>query len=264
MPTSLPQGSLLGVIHLPPLPGAPHPGPDPAALLDRVDRDAGALLQGGARGCILENYGDHPFSAGRVEPHVVSWMAVLARQARHRLGPDLLLGINVLRNDPLAALAVASAAGADFIRVNVHTGAMVTDQGLIQGRARHTLLYRRRLGLDCFVAADVLVKHAAPLAGADLEQAVRDTHRRAGAEVLILTGNATGAPAVPAHLLRARRAAPGARIWLGSGLTPENAPRYRDHCHAAIVGTWLHQGSDIGAPLCPDRVRQAVRALAPR
>ncbi len=72
--------------------------------------------------------------------------------------------MNVLRNDALAALGVAVAAGADFIRVNVHTGAMLTDQGIIQGEADQTLRMRRYLNAERIqIFADVLVKHAVPL-----------------------------------------------------------------------------------------------------
>ena len=119
-----------------------------------------------------------------------------------RFGRRVTIGINVLRNDVHSALA-ALACGADFVRVNVHVGATWTDQGLIQGDAHRSLRYRRELGLDAeqsgqprvALAADVLVKHGVPAGGADAAEVARETARRGGADVLILTGRATGAPA---------------------------------------------------------------------
>jgi uncharacterized protein len=262
MPAKLvPPGAVIGVIHLPPLPGSPRPGPDRQALLDRALFDAEALAQGGAAGCVIENLGDAPFARDRVDPHVVAHMAVVASAVSQRFGGTLRIGINVLRNAALDALGVCSAVGADFIRVNVLSGAMVTDQGIIQGPARELMLYRRRLGLACHVAADVLVKHASPIGELSIEQAARDAYHRAGADMLIVTGAGTGLAADPARLEAARQAVPSAPLWLGSGLTPANAALYRPHCDAAIVGTWLHRDAQLHLPLQPDRVRRVVDAF---
>ena len=124
-------------------------------MIARALHDAGVLRDAGFSAVIVENLGDAPFDPGPGEPHVIAHMAVVASMVRRVHGASLVVGINVLRNAPLAALGIASAVGADFIRVNVHVGAMVTDQGLLEGRARDTLLYRRRLGLECAIAADV-------------------------------------------------------------------------------------------------------------
>ena len=122
-------------------------------ILDRALKDAEALVEGGAQGLIVENLGDAPFSADLVEPHVVGALSVVAKAIVNQTPSDFSVGVNVLRNDAKAALAVASVSGADFIRVNVHTGVMVTDQGLIEGRARETLLYRKQLGSSLGIAA---------------------------------------------------------------------------------------------------------------
>lgn len=258
-PTPVPPGALLGVVHLPPLPGSPRQGPGVAGLLDHALRDATVILEAGFQGFIVENLGDAPYDPGPGEPHVVAHMAVLAATLRARLGTGFALGVNVLRNAPRAALGIASASGADFIRVNVHTGTMVTDQGVIEGEARTTLLYRQRLGLGVAIAADVLVKHAAPLGPSDPGEVAHDTFHRGGADVLVVTGPATGHAADPVRLEAVRAAVPEAPLWLGSGLTPANAPRFRRLCDAAIVGSYLHAGGRLDAPLDLERARQ-VRA----
>jgi membrane complex biogenesis BtpA family protein len=252
---------LIGVLHLLPLPGSPRNGPGLSTVLNRALRDAEALASGGAHGVIIENLGDAPYSASSVEPHVVAMMSVVARAVEERFGDTLVLGANVLRNDARAALAVASAARARFVRINVHVGAMLTDQGIIEGRARETLLYRNRIAPDVLIAADLLVKHAVPLAPVDPVQLARDTLERGGASALIVTGTGTGAP-VDAGLLSALRGElPEAPIWIGSGINEDNAKEYAQWASAAIVGTALHKDGNLEAPLCSEKIKAVSEAF---
>jgi hypothetical protein len=209
---------------------------------------------------IVENLGDAPFAAERVEAATIAAMTRIALAIRRAL-PDLALGVNVLRNDALAALGIATATDAAFVRVNVHTGVMVTDQGVITGRARETLLERNRLGAGVAVAADVHVKHAAPLGDLPLADAARDTWHRGAADALIVTGRGTGLATDLADVAMVRAAVPEATVWIGSGLDPERAREARDLVHGAIVGTWLHTGERLDAPLELDRVRAMRAAL---
>lgn len=255
-----PVPALVGVVHLLPLPGAPAGSPGPDAVVERARADADALARGGADAVMVENFGDAPFAADRVDAATVAMMTRVALAVRD-IAPTLPIGINVLRNDARAALAVAAVVGAAFIRVNVHVGTMVTDQGPITGDARGTLLERNRLGARVAVAADVLVKHAVPLGDWTLEDAARDTHHRGRADALIITGRGTGLPIADDDLDRARAAVPDAVVWVGSGTTPERAAALRGRADAAIVGTWLHEGADLSRPIDRHRVRAMREAL---
>lgn len=252
--------ALVGVVHLPPLLGAPRPGPGLDAVIARAVADARALAGGGADAAIVENLGDAPFTAGEVEPVTVAALTRVVLAVRDAV-PDLPLGVNVLRNDALAALGIAAATEASFVRVNVLTGAMVTDQGLITGRARDVALLRRRLDAGTRVAADVLVKHAVPLGPASLEDVARDTWLRGGADALLVTGTGTGRPTDPATLHTVRDAVPEAPVWIASGLDPAQAAAVRRGLDAAVVGTWLHADSRLDAPLDAARVVAMRRAL---
>ena len=252
---------LIGVIHLPPLPGSPRPSPGMRVIVERALRDAETLCRGGARGVIVENLGDAPFSASEVEPHVTAMLAVVAKSIVSRFGEQLSVGVNALRNDALSALGVAVASEAEFIRVNVHTGVMATDQGLIEGRARDTLLYRNQLGANVGIAADILVKHATPLGVVDPVQVAEDTFYRGRADVVIYTGSGTGKTVDVAELKLIREQCPDIPIWIGSGVNGENVGQLRALCHGAIVGTYLHENGDLSAPLDEERVRGIAEAL---
>lgn len=99
----------IGVIHLPPLPGAPRWGGDMDAVLEQAEREALTMERGGANGIIVENFGDAPFRIGRVEPETVAAMTrAVDRVCRTT---SLPVGVNMLRSDAPSALAVAVAAG---------------------------------------------------------------------------------------------------------------------------------------------------------
>jgi len=250
---------LVGMVHLPPLPGSPRAQMGIDAIVERALSDVAAMVRGGLTSVLLENFGDVPFAKGAVDPHVPAILAVIGARAR-LAHPHLAIGLNVLRNDARAALGAALACGATFVRVNVHTGATWTDQGLIEGDAYGTLRYRQALGAAGIrIAADVDVKHGTPAGRADISELARDTRERGLADILIVTGARTGEPPDREDVRRVR-AAGGAPVWLGSGVTPERLPDLRRHAEGAIVGTWLHRDGRIDQPIDPERVRALVTA----
>src|SRR5437764_8017935 len=129
--------AIVGMVHLLPLPGSPRWAGSLEEVLRRAVEDARALAEGGVDGVMVENFGDTPFYPEQVPPETVAAMTRAARAVVEAVGVPV--GVNVLRNDAAAALGIAVAVGARFIRVNVHTGAMWTDQGLLQGRAHETI-----------------------------------------------------------------------------------------------------------------------------
>jgi membrane complex biogenesis BtpA family protein len=263
----IPRG-LIGVVHLPPMPGDPrHAGDGFLDVKRRALDDAEALARGGVNGLLLENFGSVPFSKGderhRIPPHQVALLALLAGRCKQELA--LHVGVNCLRNDALSAIGIAAAADLDFVRVNVHIGAYVTDQGLIEGEADRSLRYRQALGAqDVAILADVLVKHAAPLGPIAPAAATRDCLERGLADGVIVTGEATGAPLSRDLLHEVAGAARDNPVYIGSGMRPDRAEDLAPLAHGAIVGTWLKKDGRIDAPVDPARVEELVKALKGR
>jgi membrane complex biogenesis BtpA family protein len=221
--------------------------------------DAVALSRGGVHALFIENFGDVPFTKGPVGPETVAGMCAVARALGEHV--RLPIGFNVLRNDARAALALCAACGGSFIRVNVHTGAMVTDQGVIEGNAHETVRYRRQLAPLAQIFADVHVKHATPLGNPDLETSARDTLERGLADGLIVSGSGTGQVADPGELERVRHAVPRARILVGSGVTKDNVTRYLEHADGVIVGTSLKFGGRVGNHVDVKRVSALAKVI---
>ena len=250
---------LVGMVHLLPLPGAPGWRGSLAEVLDRAVAEALLLEEGGLDGILVENYGDIPFHPGEVPAGTVAAMAVVVRSVVQAV--KLPVGVNVLRNDAGAALAVAGAAGGGFIRVNVHTGAMWTDQGLLQGRAHETLRLRPGLAPGVRILADVLVKHAVPPHGVEAGEAARDQWHRGLADGLIVTGTSTGAPVDEERLRMVKEAVPEAPLWVGSGLGPHNAATILRWADGAIVGSTLHRDGVAGRGIDPERVARLTQGV---
>ncbi|MBT5532823.1 BtpA/SgcQ family protein, partial [Candidatus Poribacteria bacterium] len=227
-------------------------------------RDANALADAGANGIIVENFGDVPFFPAAVPAVTVAAITALTRAVRDEIRAAVPVGVNVLRNDANAALAVATVAGAEFIRVNVHAGAMVTDQGIIQGRAAETLRERTRLGASTLIFADVAVKHAAPL-GSDvpIAELAEEAFERGLADAIIVTGAGTGKQTSRDDLTRVRDALPDAPLLVGSGVTVDDVRDVVRIADGVIVGTALKRDAAVTNPVDEERAR-AFFGASPR
>ena len=248
---------VIGVLHVPALPGAPSSRLSFAEIRAFVARDAEAYASGGIEALILENFGDVPFFPDRVPQETVAFLTALACEVR--AGFPQPLGINVLRNDGESALAVAAACGAAFIRVNVYTGARVADQGVLQGRAHAIQRLKRALGSEALIFADVAVKHSAPLGERALEDEVEDTVLRALADAVIVTGAATGKPASLDAVRTARAASCGAPLFVGSGVREDTVGEMLAAADGVIVGSSLKQDGHVANPVDVKRVRRFMQ-----
>jgi membrane complex biogenesis BtpA family protein len=255
---------IVGMVHLDPLPGAPRATEELETVVESAVRDAQRLATGGVDGLMIENYGDSPFYPEDVPKHTVAAMTRVGRAVTEAV--DCPIGINVLRNDAEAALSVAAAVEADYVRINVHTGAAVSDQGVIEGRAHETLRLRDRLGVDTEIFADLDVKHAARLAGErSIAEELSDLVDRGHADAVIVSGEATG-ESVDTDTLQEAAAACSDHgfsipVLVGSGVTVDSVGELLAIADGAIVGTALKEGGQTTNPVSVDRVEQLMAAV---
>ena len=170
------------------------------------------------------------------------------------------VGINLLRNDSIGAMAIASTMDAQFIRVNALTGIMTTDQGFIEGNAHQLLRYRKELGANVVILADVLVKHARPLDTINLTDAVRDTVEKGLADGIILSGWSEDSPPSIDDLKLATTVAEGIPIFVGSGANSNNIGKLMNVANGVIVARSLKRYGKISDPIDPIRVAQFIEA----
>ena len=246
------------MVHLGPLPGAPAFGGSMRTVLERAHSDAQALAEAGYDGIMVENFGDAPFFADDVPKVSIAAMALAVAEVA---SVGLPTGVNVLRNDALGALAVAAATAASFIRVNVLSGMMYTDQGPIVGRAADIGRSRRELCPDTAILADVFVKHATPPAGLSLVDATNDLVERAGADAVVVSGAGTGSP-TSLDDLRAVANHSDLPVYVGSGATAATIAEILSVGDGAIVGSATKIDGIATNPVDPERAAAIVRAAS--
>ena len=247
--------ALVGMVHLLPLPGSPGWRGSVSAVIDAARRDTEALAEGGCDAVLVENMGDVPYLRGPAMPETIAAMTV-ATAAVGEFG--LPVGVQVLAGANRAALAVAVASGATFIRAEGFAYAHVADEGIIEASAGPLLRARAAIGADVAIWADVQKKHAAHTLTGDLDLAeLARGHAFCGADALIVTGTATGRATEPDDIILAQEA--GLPVAVGSGVNPSDAGQLAALADALIVGTALKVDSNWRRPVDVDRVR-AIRA----
>lgn len=250
---------LIACIHLQPLPGAPRYQGSMGQVIDTALTELDIYRQHNVNGIIVENFRDAPFYPGPLPAETIAGLtAVTYEIVRHFNGP---VGVNALRNDGAAGMAIATAAGARFIRVNVHLHAVVADQGIIQGRAHETLRLRAALNSNVLIFADAGVKHASPLGSRPLADETSDISERGLCDALIVSGTATGAETDIADIETVSRNTP-LPLLIGSGATPDNLPGLIDKIDGLIVGSYFKKDGHADNPVDPERVKTFSEMLA--
>jgi uncharacterized protein len=254
------ERALVAMVHVGALPGTPRHGHPLPALAEQAVREARLLESAGFDAILLENMHDVPYLRREVGPEIVAGMTMIGRAVRDRV--DVPLGVQVLAGANRAALAVAHAIGASFIRAEGFAFAAVADEGLLdEADAGPLLRYRRMIGADDIrILADVKKKHSAHAITADVD--IAETAKACaflGADGVIVTGTATGEAADAADL-RAVAAACALPVVVGSGATAQSVAGLLEHADAVIVGSWLKRDGHWRNEPDPARVEAFVRA----
>lgn len=253
--------AVIGMVHLPASPGTPHARAGVDQTVVGACREAELLAACGVDAILIENMHDRPYLRGRVGPEVVSVMTAAACAIRG--GVDLPCGVQVLAAANEEALAVAFAAGLDFIRAEGFVFAHVADEGIIEGCAAPLLRARKAWGADDVkIFADLKKKHSSHAITADVSLA--ETALAAEffcADGVIVTGAATGDPVKPADLAEVA-AATDLPVLVGSGASPDNLEAMFARASALIVGSHFKRGGDWRQPIDEARVRDFTARVA--
>ncbi|MBN2172737.1 MAG: BtpA/SgcQ family protein [Bacteroidales bacterium] len=225
---------IIACIHLRALPGSPGYEGNMEDVIETALEETQIFNKYKLAGLIIENFRDMPFYPDLLPAETIASLAVVTREiVKSFHGP---VGVNALRNDASAAMAIATTTGAAFIRVNVHTGASVTDQGIIQGKAHETLRLRASLKSNVLIFADVAVKHATPLGNRSIELETRDLTERGLADAIVVSGDMTGSEADP-HKIAKVKENTSLPVLIGSGVNIHNLENHLRMSDGMIAGS---------------------------
>ncbi|UCH26283.1 MAG: BtpA/SgcQ family protein [Trueperaceae bacterium] len=253
---------VIGVVHLRALPGSPqYRGNSLEEIYGLAVEEAGRYARGGVHGLIVENHGDIPFSKPEdLGPETAAVMAVAADRIKQQV--DLPIGINVLANGAITALAVAQAGRGRFVRINQWANAYVANEGIIEGPAARAARYRSFLHAhDIKVFADVHVKHGSHAIVADrsITELTRDAEFF-DADVVIATGQRTG-DSTKLDELRTIKKSTQLPVLVGSGVTEENVAELLTLADGVIVASSLKQEGVWWTPVSEDKVRSFMKVV---
>ena len=244
---------ILGMIHLPPLPGSPNYCGSMTKVLDHALFDADVLVRCGIDAVIVENLGDYPYYPMTTEPETVAAMTRAALEIKRHY--NVPMGINILRNSWKSALAVASLADAQFIRLNVLTDAMVTDQGPINGEAYLAMRYRKAIGAEHVkVFADIYAKHGGPIVRRDMATVAREMIHRGMADALIVSGEESAFPPAKDQIDLVKKASGDTPVFLGSGIGLNTFDCIL-HADGSVFGYGTKPSGDMSDPVDETTVR---------
>ena len=254
------QKPVIGVIHVGALPATPRSSQTVAELIASAKNEARLYRESGVDGVIIENMHDVPYLRGEVGPEIVAAMTAVAVEVKHEC--RLPVGVQILAGANIEAMAVAHAAGLDFIRAEGYAYAHVADEGLIQSSAARLLRYQRMIGAtNVQVWTDVKKKHAAHSITADVSLGeTAETVEFMGAHCVIVTGSATGKPPAVADVQEAKSHC-GLPVFLGSGITDTNIGEFHDHADGYIIGSAFKVDGVWSNTIDPVRVSRLISAL---
>ena len=232
-PGLFPEKPVIGMIHMPPLPGAPGSRLSMEQLTDFALTEADKLERAGLDACIVENVGDVPLLKGGLPSYTVAAMAIVTEAVVEHT--KMKVGVNMLRNACEEALSVAHVAGAHFIRCNILIGAYATDQGIIEGCAAEVARLRKELNSRVLVFGDVHVKHAYPIFNVEVEYAAQDLAERGGADAVIVSGPRSPVPPTFERVKKVRDAV-SKPVLIGSGISLSNVKEFYRMSDGVIIG----------------------------
>ena len=250
---------IIGVLHLKGLPGSPSNKFSLDDIIKLAQDDVNNLITGGVDGIIIENFGDVPFVKDNVSKRTVASFTTVVNNLS--ISEDVEVGINVLRNDAIAALSIAESTKSEFVRINILNNMMYTDQGIIEGKAHEVDYLKKTLSYKIKVYADVFVKHAVAPPGSNIQNHTKELVERTGADVVIITGDGTGQQINLDELMKVREIVPQGKLAIGSGVNESNIKKYIGIADILIIGTHFKIDQDVSKPVDTESVKKIIGKL---
>ena len=254
--------SIVGMAHLPALPGTPlyDAAGGMEAIRDWVKRDLEALQAGGIDAVMFCNENDRPY---RLDVDVASAAAMTDVVASLRGELSVPFGVNLLW-DPRATLAVAAVTGAAFVR-EIFAGAFAGDFGLWVRTARDAFRYRREIGAEHVrLMFNINAEFAAQLAPRPIAEVAKSIAFSSSPDAILVSGAITSQAASSSHLVEVVEAVAGTGIpvLVNTGLKAANAAELLAHADGAIVGSSLKVDGVTWNRVDRERVRALMDVVA--
>lgn len=240
------QKIVIGMVHLLPLPGSPEFGGSFQAVRDKALRDACTLAEGGVDGLLVQNRGDRAFPLDHAYPETIAAMTLIVDEVVCAVrDAGVAVGVQLLRYDIPAALAVAQICGADFIRAGALIGSTYSAQGIMHARPAEWWHYRQRIGAESITAiAEIASMHYRSVGDVPLSTLAADAVYHGRADAVGIADPDVDKMLGWAEEIKAN--SPGIPIILGGYTNRENIACLLAVADGAIVGSAFEHGGRGG------------------
>ncbi|MBU1239016.1 BtpA/SgcQ family protein [Myxococcota bacterium] len=251
---------IIGMIHVDSLPGTPGNRLPMEKIIDKAVAEADLYSEMGIDGLMIENMYDLPYIKGRCSPEIIAAMAVVATNVKK--AARLPTGIQILAGANLEAMAVAKAAGLEFVRVEGYVFGHIADEGYFDSCAGELLRYRKMIEAEgVMVFTDIKKKHSSHAITSDVD--IVETAKAAEffkSDGVILTGPATGQPAnaTEAHDVAKAIQIP---VLIGSGVVEANLSDFWDSASGFIVGSTFKKDGFWANSLSRQRISDFMKQV---
>jgi len=248
---------IIAMAHIPALPGTPRYDREKGVehLIEWVRKDVEHLERSGVDAILFCNEDDRPyvFEAG------IEQIAAMARVIAETKPRGIPFGVDFLW-DPMAAMAIAHATGARFMR-EVLTGVYESDMGLWAPDAGKLMRFRAQIGADDIrVFFNVVPEFASPLGSRSEVDRAHSAVVSSLADAILVSGKMAGSEA-DLSIIRDIKNHIDVPVLVNTGVKPRNVKEYLSVADGAIVGSSLKVDGYTWNPVDPDRVRHLMELV---
>ena len=249
---------VIAMAHLPALPGTPlyDHTKGMAYIVDQVKQDVDFLLEGGVDSIMFCNEDDRPY----VLKAEIEQIAAMTRVIAETKPPNIPFGTDFLW-DPMAAMAIANATGASFIR-EVFTGVYESDMGMWAPNAGKVMRYRRQIDAqNVRVFFNVVPESASSLGNRSMAERARSVEVSCLPDVILVSGPMAGVEPDFSFVKQIKEAVRSVPIFLNTGARVDNVVRYLSMVDGVIVGSSLKVDGYTWNPVELDRVKRFMEQV---
>jgi hypothetical protein len=250
---------VIAMAHFPALPGTPRHerGSTREQLVEHLRADVDHLLAGGVDAVMFCNEDDRPYRLDSSAETAAVMASVIAEVRPH----DRPFGVDILW-DPMAAMALAKATGAAFMR-EVVTGLYESDMGLWAPDAAALYRYRSQLDADeVLVLANITPEFASPLGSRSVAQRAKSAVTSSLVDAILIAGPMAGAEPDASVIAEAKEAVGDqVPVLMNTGGKAENIGRFLTVADGVIVGSGLKVDGQTWNPVDPARVTAFMEAV---
>jgi membrane complex biogenesis BtpA family protein len=227
---------VIAMAHIPALPGTPRydAAGGIAKIIKDVRCDVDRLTSNGVDALMFCNEDDRPyvFEAGMEQ------IATMSRVVSETAPDSTPFGVDFLW-DPMAAIAIAHATGASFIR-EVLSGSYESDMGHWSPSPGRVLRFRHQIGAaNVRVFYNVAPEFSSPLGSRDVVERAYSAVISCLADAILISGPMAGVEPEQTFFERVKSEIGEVPLFMNTGARIDNLPRYLPLVDGIIVGSSL-------------------------